>query len=173
MNQLRPARAFAAAAAFPFAFLTIAAPYVALIRMTTRHWTVSHEFTAAMMYGMSDVSSDSNAWRRLGFSPAVSPFAALFADPKLCLEKVWGDFVTSLYNFGQALDPILTFFLGVGLRRRGRKLLARDERRLGVSRATLCLAFVKRYPRYGLLRSVRGSTSRLDGPVRGSHAFAS
>ena len=173
MNQLRPARAFAAAAAFPFAFLTIAAPYVALIRMTTRHWTVSHEFTAAMMYGMSDVSSDSNAWRRLGFSPAVSPFAALFADPKLYLEKVWGDFVTSLYNFGQALDPILTFFLGVGLRRRGRKLLARDERRLGVSRATLCLAFVKRSPRYGLLRSVRGSTFRLDGPVRGSHAFAS
>lgn len=141
--------------------------------MTTRHWTVSHEFTAAMMYGMGDVSSDSNVWRRLGFSPAVSPFAALFADPKLYLEEVWGEFVTSLYNFGQALDPILAFFLGVSLRRRGRKLSARDERRFGISRATLCLEFVKSYPPYGLLRSVGSSTSRLDGPVRGSHAFAS
>src|SRR5208282_799432 len=80
-----------------------------------RNWTVSHEFTAAMIYEMGDVSSDSNAWRGLGFSPAVSPFVALFADPKLYLEKLWGDLVTFLYNFGRALDPILTFFLGVGL----------------------------------------------------------
>lgn len=120
----RLARACVLSAAFALAFAAIGGPYLAYLRVATGHWSVSREFTTAMMYGMGDVAHNSGEWRRLGFSASVSPLTPLFADPKLYLEKVGADFVTSLYNFVQALDPVLTVLLAVGLWVRGRMLIA-------------------------------------------------
>ena len=80
--------ALAASAVFAITFLVVASPYLIYLRESTGHWTVGREFTAAMMYGMADVSPNTQAWQRLGYSTGVSPFAPLFADPRLYLEKV-------------------------------------------------------------------------------------
>ena len=120
----RVARAGVLGAAFALAFVAIGGPYLAYLRVATGHWSVSREFTAAMMYGMGDVAHNSDEWRRLGFSASVSPLTPLFTDPKLYLEKVGVDFVTSFYNFVQALDPLLTVLLAIGLWTRGRMLIA-------------------------------------------------
>jgi dolichyl-phosphate-mannose-protein mannosyltransferase len=118
------ARACRLSAAFALAFVAIGGPYVAYLRVATGRWSVSREFTAAMMYGMGNVAHNSDEWRRLGFSASVSALTPLFADPKLYLEKVGADFVTSFYNFVQALDPMLTVLLAIGLWARGRMLIA-------------------------------------------------
>jgi len=111
-------------AAFATAFLVVAAPYLAFMRISTGHWTVGHELTAAMMYGMADVAHNSDAWRHLGFSPTASPLVPVFANPGLYLEKVCGYFVASFYNFLQALGPLLTVFLAAGLWTHGRRIFA-------------------------------------------------
>jgi hypothetical protein len=103
---------------FAIAFLIVASPYLIYLRETTGHWSVGREFTAAMMYGMGTVAPDSLAWQRLGYSTSVSPFAPLLANPRLYLEKVAADFIGSLYGFIQALGPLVSILLIVGLCRR-------------------------------------------------------
>jgi Dolichyl-phosphate-mannose-protein mannosyltransferase len=112
-----------ATAIFVIGFLVVASPYLIYLRETTGHWTVGREFTAAMMYGMGEVAPNTLQWQRLGYSTSVSPFAPLIANPRLYLEKVAGDFLASLYGFIQALGPLLTVLLFVGIWRRGRALL--------------------------------------------------
>jgi len=108
-------RAIMAASAFAVAFVIIAAPYPVIVHATTGHWAVSREFTAAMMNGMGRASTNGEVWWRLEFSANVSPLAPLLTDPKLYIEKIAGDFVRSFYGFEQALGPILTALLAVGL----------------------------------------------------------
>jgi len=105
----------AASTIFAVAFLVVASPYLIYLREATGHWSVGREFTAAMMYGMGTVAPDSLAWQRLGYSTSVSPFAPMFANPRLYLEKVGADFFGSLYGFTQALGPLLSILLIVGL----------------------------------------------------------
>jgi Dolichyl-phosphate-mannose-protein mannosyltransferase len=115
--------AVAAVAILLVGFLIVASPYMFYLHTATGHWTVGREFTAAMMYGMGEVAPNAQQWQRLGYSSNVSPFAPLVANPGLYLEKVAGDLLASLYGFIQALGPLLTLLLGVGIWRRGRTLL--------------------------------------------------
>jgi hypothetical protein len=105
----------AATVAFAIAFLIVASPYLIYLRETTGHWTVGREFTAAMMYGMGRVAPNSLAWERLGYATGASSFAAITANPHLYLEKVGADSLASLYGFVQALGPLLTILLLVGI----------------------------------------------------------
>lgn len=114
--------AIAASTGFAIAFLIVASPYLIYLRETTGHWSVGREFTAAMMYGMGTVAPNSLAWQRLGYSTSVSPFAPLYANPRLYLEKVGADFFASLYGFIQALGSLLVILLVVGLWRRRRAI---------------------------------------------------
>src|SRR5580698_4432185 len=116
--------ALTASAVFAITFLVVASPYLIYLRESTGRWTVGREFTAAMMYVMAAVSPNTQAWQRLGYSTSVSPFAPLFADPRLYLKKVSGDFLESLYGFVRALGPILTILLVIGLWRRRREISA-------------------------------------------------
>ena len=116
--------AFCAAGLFAAAFLLVASPYIIYLRISTGHWMVSREFTAAMMYGMGDAARNGDAWRALGYSKSVSPLAPLFANPKLYLEKVSGELVMSFYYFAQALGPVLSVMLILGLWRRGRRVFS-------------------------------------------------
>jgi hypothetical protein len=104
-------------------FLAVAGPYLVYLRVSLGHWSVGREFTAAMMYGMADAARNSEAWRNLGYSGSISPFAPLFADPQIYFRKVASDFAVSAYNFVQALNPILAVALAAGLWRRGRGLM--------------------------------------------------
>lgn len=120
-----PRWALVAAIAFASAFIAVASPYIIFLRMTTGHWTIGREFTAAMMYGMGDFATKNRAqWRHLGYSVAVSPLAAILSAPRLYLTKVCGDFMGSFYDFVQAMDPPLTALLAAGLWTRGRRILA-------------------------------------------------
>jgi hypothetical protein len=114
----------AAIAIFTTGFLIVASPYLIYLRETTGHWSVGREFTAAMMYGMGTVAPDRLAWQRRGYSTSVSPFAPLLASPRLYLEKVGVDFFGSLYGYIQALGPLLSILLIVGLWRRRRAIFA-------------------------------------------------
>jgi hypothetical protein len=114
----------AASAIFAIAFLIVASPYLIYLRETTGHWGVGREFTAAMMYGMGTVAPDSLGWQRLGYSTTLSPFAPLVTNPRLYLEKVGADFFGSLYGFIQALGPLASIFLIVGLWRQRRAISA-------------------------------------------------
>lgn len=117
--------ALGAAIVFAAAFIIVASPYIVWLRATTGHWTVGRELTAAMMYGMADVAAKNREhWRQLGYSVVASPFAVVLAAPRLYLAKVCGDFVGSLYDFVQAMGPLLTVLLAAGLWTRGRRLLA-------------------------------------------------
>jgi hypothetical protein len=121
----RSERAWALGAAIIFsgAFLAVAAPYLFYLRANTGHWNIGREFTAAMMYGMGDVSRNGEAWRRLGYAN-VSPLAPIFANPVLYAEKVGGDFLGSFYAFAEALGPVPVGLLVLGLWSRGRAILA-------------------------------------------------
>ncbi|MGH7933133.1 MAG: glycosyltransferase family 39 protein [Candidatus Binataceae bacterium] len=111
-----------AAALFSLGFLALAAPYLIFLRVSTGHWSVGREFAAAMMYGMSEVAPNRAAWRRLGFSAEAAPLAAVMAHPWLYCQKVAADFIASFYGFLQALGPVLTVLMLVGLWAHGRKL---------------------------------------------------
>jgi hypothetical protein len=114
--------AIAATASFATIFVLIAGPYIGYLRISSGHWSVGREFAAAMMYGMGDVARNGDEWRRLGYSAAASPFAAIFASPSLYAEKVGEYFVVSIYNFAQGLQPLLMVLLGFGLWSRGRAI---------------------------------------------------
>ncbi|MBV8357890.1 MAG: glycosyltransferase family 39 protein [Deltaproteobacteria bacterium] len=113
---------FTAACVFAIAFMMVAAPYIAYLRISTGHWSIGREFTAAMMYGMGDVASNGGEWQRLGWSATTSPLTIIFDDPRLYAEKVGQYFVVSIYNFAQALEPLLMVLLAIGIWARGRAL---------------------------------------------------
>ena len=113
---------FTAAFVFAVAFMMVAAPYIAYLRISTGHWSIGRELTAAMMYGMGDVASNGGEWRRLGWSATASPLMIIFDDPRLYVEKVGQYFIVSIYNFAQALEPLLTVLLAIGIWARGRAL---------------------------------------------------
>jgi len=100
-------------------FMLVASPYLIYLRSSTGHWTVGREFTAAMMYGMGEVANNPEQWRRRGDSSSTSALGAVLAEPRLYLEKVADGFVASAYGMVQALDPLLTVLLALGLGRRG------------------------------------------------------
>ncbi|MBV8450991.1 MAG: glycosyltransferase family 39 protein [Deltaproteobacteria bacterium] len=115
---------FIAACAFAAAFMIVAVPYIVYLRISTGHWSIGREFTTAMMYGMGDVVSNGGEWRRLGWSTTASPLTIIFDDPRLYAEKVGQYFIVSIYNFVQALEPLLTVLLAIGIWARGRALFA-------------------------------------------------
>lgn len=132
----------AAGSIFATAFLVVASPYLIYLRETTGHWSVGREFTAAMMYGMGSIAPDSRIWQRLGYSTSVSPFAPLLRQPRLYLEKVVADFLGSLYGFVQALGPLVSVLLIIGLWRRGRAIPAnRGEALLALLTAFYIVGF--------------------------------
>jgi hypothetical protein len=113
-----------AACAFAVVFIIVAAPYISYLRISTGRWSIGREFTAAMMYGMGDVAHNGDEWRRLGWSASTSPLTMIFDYPWLYAEKVAELIVVSLYNFAQALEPLLAVMLAIGIWTRGRTLLA-------------------------------------------------
>ncbi len=123
-NQTSRPWAITAACTFAAIFTMVAAPYIVYLRISTGHWSVGREFTAAMMYGMGDVAPNGEEWRRLGWSATASPLTAIFGDPSLYVEKVGQYFLVSIYNFAQALEPLLTVVLAIGIWARGRALFA-------------------------------------------------
>jgi hypothetical protein len=77
-----------------------------------------------MMYGMADVARNGGEWQRLGWSATASALAAIFNDPRLYAAKVGQDFIVSLYNFEQALEPVLSVMLVIGIWTRGWAIFA-------------------------------------------------
>jgi hypothetical protein len=114
-KALPPRWIFFAACVFAAVFVTITAPYVVYLRIASGHWTIGREFTAAMMYGMGDVAPNGAAWRQLGWSANASPLRAIVSDPLLYAEKVTNYLFVSIYSFVQALEPLLTVMLAIGL----------------------------------------------------------
>ena len=123
-KQASHAWVFTAGCTFAAVFMMVAAPYIAYLRISTGHWSIGREFTAAMMYGMGDVARNGEEWRRLGWSASTSPLMAIFGHPRLYAEKVGQYSFVSMYNFAQALEPLLTVMLAIGIWARGRALFA-------------------------------------------------
>jgi hypothetical protein len=117
-----PGWVFIPACAFAAVFITIAAPYIAYLRVSTGHWSIGREFNAAVMYGMADAARNGNEWRQLGWSATASPLGTILGEPRLYAEKVGLYFIISIYNFVQALEPLLTAMLAIGVWTRGRRL---------------------------------------------------
>jgi hypothetical protein len=114
-KQASPKWALVAAFTFAAIFMIFATPYMTYLRISTGHWSVGREFTAAMMYGMGDVANNGDEWRRSGYASGASPLAAIVGHPGLYTEKVAEYSVVSLYNFAQALEPVLALLLAIGL----------------------------------------------------------
>lgn len=112
--------ACAAAAFFACAFVAVASPYLIYLRISAGHWIVSREFTAAMMYGMGEVSRNSRHWQALGYSDRVSPLTPLFVAPARYLRKVAADSVGTLSGLVRAMGPAPAILLPIGLWSRGR-----------------------------------------------------
>ena len=110
-----------AAAAFSFAFLIVASPYLIYLRAYTGHWTVGRELGVVVMESTGASVGDIESWRRLGYTTSTSGFTAIAISPRAYARKVVLSFGQSCYNFIQALDPLLAAMMVVGLwlRRRG------------------------------------------------------
>jgi Dolichyl-phosphate-mannose-protein mannosyltransferase len=121
-NKTRGSWAAEAAGIFVLAFVLVASPYLGYLRLSTGHWTIGREFTAAMMYRMGDVAEDSSHWHRLAFTPGTSPLTAIYANPKLYGEQIAGYFAVSAYSFVQGLDVLLLIPLIAGLWSQGRAI---------------------------------------------------
>lgn len=121
------ARGWALTAACGFAglFVVIAAPYIAYLRSATGHWSIGREFTAAMMYGIGDAAPNGEHWRRIGWSATASPIRTIFEHPRLYADKLGQYSVESVYNFVQALGPLLMVMLAIGICARRHALLPR------------------------------------------------
>jgi Dolichyl-phosphate-mannose-protein mannosyltransferase len=123
-KQASPTWICTVSCAFAMAFMIVAAPYIAYLRISTGHWSIGREFTAAMMYGMGDVAPNGGKWRRLGWSANASPLSIIFDEPRLYVEKVSQYFIISIYNFAQALEPLLLVMLAMGIWIRRRAIFA-------------------------------------------------
>jgi len=124
-KQASPAWVCIGSCAFALAFMMVAAPYIAYLRISNGHWSIGREFTAAMMYGMGDVAPNGDEWRRLGWSATASPLSIIVGEPRLYAEKVGQAFIISIYNFAQALEPLLVVMLAIGIWMRGRRIFTR------------------------------------------------
>ena len=115
--------AIAAASCLVAAFLIVAAPFLIYLNSTSDHFIVSRELKAAVMYGMGDVSKDKTTWQLRGYSPHTSIWAPLQVAPGRYLGKIGGDLLMSPYFYAEALGPMLTLFLVVGLVNRGASIV--------------------------------------------------
>jgi hypothetical protein len=116
--------AIVAAITFCGSFLLIASPYLVYLRISSGHWILSREFTAAMMYGMGEVAPNSRHWQALGYSTHVSALTPIFADPMRYLRKVGDDLLGTLIGFVRAMGPAPVILLPIGLWGRGRAIAA-------------------------------------------------
>jgi hypothetical protein len=80
-----------------------------------------------MMYGIGDVAGNGDNWRRLGWLATTSPLVIIFDHPQLYITKVAHYFLVSFYDFAQALQPLLTAMLAIGIWARGRKLFGTPQ----------------------------------------------
>jgi hypothetical protein len=116
-----------AAGVFAAAFVAVAAPYIVYLRTATGHWSIGREFNAAMMYGIGDAASNGEDWRRIGWSANASPLRVIFGHPRLYADKLGQSLVESLYNFIQALEPLLTVMFVIGIWARSRMMFFGGE----------------------------------------------
>ncbi|HTY55269.1 MAG TPA: glycosyltransferase family 39 protein [Candidatus Binataceae bacterium] len=112
------------ALSFTLPFLLIASPYLIYLRVSTGHWTVGRELSAAMGFGMAEVVENKRSWQTSGLEGSTSILAPLLASPRAYLSKVGYDLVMSLYAFPIALGPLLSLFLIIGLWVRGRGIVS-------------------------------------------------
>jgi len=105
-------------------FLLVASPYLIYLRVSTGHWTVGRELSAAMAFGMAQVVEDKSSWQLSGLQGRTSMLAPLLASPRAYLWKVVYDLAMSLYAFPIALGPLLFVLLIIGLWIRGRGIFA-------------------------------------------------
>lgn len=155
-----------AACVFAAVFAAFAAPYIAYLRSATGHWSIGREYNAAMMYGIGDVAPNGASWRLIGWSANSSPLRAIVEHPRLYADKLGLYFVESVYNFFQALGPLLVAMLAIGVWARGRALLRRLSLRTSVHVAShetasplnLRASQSEEYPR-PILRDWAGSAS--------------
>jgi len=104
------------------AFLVLASPYLIYLRMETGRWTVSHELNVAASSSVMERAANKAPWEALARSKDVSLLAPLYTDPRAYLHKVAYDLVMSFYYFAEALGPLLTAFLVLGLLVHGREI---------------------------------------------------
>lgn len=115
--------AVAAVALMLGVFAIMASPLLIYLNHTSDHWIVSRELKAAVMYGMSDAAGGSNDWQLLGYSSHSSMWTLIAAAPWLYLGKIARDLLWSPYFYADALGPLLTVFLAIGVFTRGREIL--------------------------------------------------
>jgi hypothetical protein len=137
-----------AACVFAGVFIAFAAPYMVYLRIATGHWSIGREFTAAMMYGIGDAAPNGDDWRRIGWSANASPLRAIFEHQRLYADKLARYFVESIYNFIQALEPLLTLMLAIGIWACSGMLLPWDSLKKSV-----VLAFRRTAPSEDLIES--------------------
>jgi len=114
--------ALRSAAVLAAVFLVVASPYLIYLRIESGHWIVSHELNVATSAGMMRTAVNKAPWEALARSKDVSLLAPLYTDPRAYLHKVAYDLVMSFYYFAEALGPLLTAFLVLGLLVHGRDL---------------------------------------------------
>jgi hypothetical protein len=114
--------ALLAAISFGAAYLVVASPYVACLSRSAGHLAFSREFRAAVMYGMGDVTGNRALWQGMAYRGNASLLAPLFAAPRVFLTKFASDFAMSSYFLAEALNPLLSVLLVIGLYYRGRAI---------------------------------------------------
>jgi Dolichyl-phosphate-mannose-protein mannosyltransferase len=135
-NQASHRWVLTATCVFAGVFMLVAAPYIAYLRIATGHWSIGREFNAAMMYGIGDAAQNGDEWRRIGWSANASPLRAIFEHPRLYADKRGQYLVESVYNSIQALEPLLTAMLAIGIWARTRSLFPRGSARRSVDLAS-------------------------------------
>jgi hypothetical protein len=111
------------ALSFALPFLIVASPYLIYLRVSTGHWSVGRELSAAMAFGIAEVVEDKKSWQITGLQGGTSIIAPLLAAPRAYLWKVAYDLAMSLYAFPIALGPLLSVFLLIGIWIRRRNLI--------------------------------------------------
>ncbi len=118
--QIRQAIGWAALLAA--AFMVVASPYVLFLHRETGHWTISHELNITASSGMMETAANKAPWLALERSGNVSILAPLFLNPRAYIYKIVHDVVFSPYYLAEALGPLLTLLLALGLAARGRAI---------------------------------------------------
>ncbi len=121
-RRWRIGQAIAWAMFLALAFLVVASPYLIYLRHETGHWTVSHEFNATAASGVMETAANKAPWQALSRSGNISILAPLYVDPRAYIYKIVHDLAFSPYYLAEALGPLLTLLLALGLAARGRAI---------------------------------------------------
>jgi hypothetical protein len=122
-RRWRITQGLAWAALLAATFLTVASPYLLYLHRATGRWTVSREFNNSVAMSVMETASNKAPWQALRQAGTVSLLGALATDPQAYFLKVAHDLVFSFYYLAEALGPLLTLLLALGLALRGRKIL--------------------------------------------------